>query len=236
MSDEANIAANGAQGTARPTGEPTVPDVSDQAYELTRVAKETGQKLRELQGAVDSLEQAALFQEPEFEEALLMPSAELQKRYTGEHAQQIEHRRLTAAYMLQIGCPVEHIAKLLHMNKRLVVALATELGKATAQFTDGYATELLKMAGEFFAQARTRIGEASPLQAATAGGILVDKALQVKLMGASSEMGLVIETEQESEALQSARAFLKSKRENKVVPDGQPAFAEAVARQGEVAE
>jgi hypothetical protein len=180
--------------------------------EVGRAAKGVREAARTLFEKSLASEQLALFGEPEFEEALLWPADKISKQYTGEHARQIEWRRNTAAYMLQIGCPAEHIAVLLHMNKRLVEALAGQLGAGMAQFTDGYADELLKMAGEMFAVARLKKGEANTLQAATAGGILVDKAMSVKLVSAAGEKPAIEVEAADNKCANLERLILEKKK------------------------
>lgn len=145
--------------------------------------QEVARRAKQLGSAALELEQLSLLDEPEFEDALLLPNDEIKKRYTGEQSKQILWRRDTAAYMLGIGVPKEHIAKLLRMNPRLVTALAMAMTKGTTRLVNEYADALLQMSAEAFAAARLKIEDANYLGLMTGGAILVDKHVALKSMG-----------------------------------------------------
>lgn len=177
---------------------------------IQKQREDLGRKAKELASAAMELEQAALFNEPVFEEALLLENEEIRRRYTGENAKQIEWRRDAAVYMLARQCPVEEIARVLHMNTRLVAAIAAQRGAQFGQFTEKYAQELMASAAGDIALADTKKHEASYLQLVTGAGIKTDKALAIKQLGAMQEdASETIDADGESEALKKFREGLK---------------------------
>ncbi len=169
-----------------------------------------GRQAKELARTAMDLEQLALLDEEPFEEALLWETDRIQKQYNGEHSKQIIWRRDAAAYMVRIGCPKEHICAVLRMNSRVVDALAARCVSSVAKFADEYAEQLLKLGAEMFAAAHLKKDEANTLQAATAGGILTDKAIAIKMLGGGlAAPETAIDVEEQDEELKRFREGLK---------------------------
>ena len=135
---------------------------------VERGAKDVLKATRELAERTFALEQAALFGEVEFEEALFYPVAELRKRYTAEQATKMEWRRNACIRMLAYGIQAKDIAKDLHMNLRTISALATQNGKMLAGFSDKFAQELMTSAAADIALAETKRDESSHIHAPSA--------------------------------------------------------------------
>lgn len=176
---------------------------------LDKKAKDATKQLRELQEAADEVRQASLFSEPEFEPELLMTVEERKKKYTGAQAEKMEWRRDATLLMLARAVPVEDIARVMRMNLRTITALAQRHGQQLATFSEEYAKQLNAIAGGWIALANTKAHEASTLQLATAAGILMDKALQVKGGLAPGDGEGAIELEAVDPKLEAAREFLK---------------------------
>lgn len=164
---------------------------------------------RELARTALELEQAALFSEEPFEEALLLPPDEIKKKYTGANGEKMVWRQEAALYMLGRQCPAADIARVLHMNLRVIAALAAQHGRKLAGFTEAFAQELASSAAADFALAETKRDQASYKDLNIGAGIKMTHAMGLKLAGVGSTMDDVIELEAENEKLTQAREFLK---------------------------
>ena len=177
---------------------------------LERKAKEVGKAVKELDAAAMQLQLEAIAGQPEFEAVMLEPVENIRKRYTGQHAQEIEIRRNACLYMLSRNCPVEDIAHILKMNLRTINALAGLNAETLAAFDQNYADWLNRGSARAFAHALAKLPESNALQAATVGGIMADKAKSIKdgVPQGGEELPVI---ELEDPALKSAREFLKLK-------------------------
>lgn len=166
-------------------------------------------KAKELAGAALALEQASLFNEYPFEEGLLLPVEEMRKRYTGKNGESMEWRRNTAIYMLNRDCPVQDICELLHMNRRVVWALASKNPRLCAKFSKEFAEQLVASAAGDLALADTKKTEASYKDLHIGAGIKLTHATAISLMSGSADMDSAIEVEQVNEKLEQFREKLK---------------------------
>lgn len=182
--------------------------------ETQELRKEVAERAKELARSALELEQAALFDEEPFEQELLLSTEEIRKRYTGKNGEQIEWRKNAAIYMLARQCPAKDIARILHMNLRVIAALASQNGRQLAGFTEAFAQELLGGAASDFALAETKKHEASYKDLNIGAGIKMTHAVNLKLAGVGAGSTDVIELEAENEKLVKAREFLKLRSAN----------------------
>lgn len=180
---------------------------------------------KELVESALALEQTALFAEEPFEEGLLLPIEEIHKRYTGKTAQQLEWRRTAALYMIARGCPLQDIEKILHMNHRVIAALASQNGRTIAAFSEDYAKELLASAAGDIALADTKKHEASYKDLHIGAGIKLTHAQNLKATMGAGDLQPVTDIEAENPALASARKLLESLK-------AKPQTGEATGGQG----
>jgi hypothetical protein len=180
---------------------------------LARTAKEAGAVIKELAFKALELEQAALFEEPEFEPAFFMEPEAVKKRYTAAQCEKFDMRRRTCVYLLARNCPIQDIQRLLEMNFRTVKAIAAQNGRALAGFTEAYADELQASAASDIALADTKKHEASYKDLHIGAGIKLTHATALKLTvsGVDPNDG-VIDLEEENPTLQKARQFLKARQ------------------------
>jgi hypothetical protein len=161
---------------------------------VTRGAERVAKKAKNIQEAAKLLfeealatEQMALFNEPEFEEAMVLDGPELRKKYTGKQAEKIEWRRNMCLFLLSREVPVQDIGKLMHMNVRTIRTLAASHGRATAAFTEEYAMRLLGSAGSDIALADTKRDEASYKDLHIGAGIKLTHATALRLVAEAGE-------------------------------------------------
>jgi hypothetical protein len=167
----------------------TVGEVKKGAQEVAEAAKNAKKAVGELFGKVFDMEQMALFDQPEFEEALLLDGETLRKRYTAAQAEKIEWRMNACLYMLGRECPVEEIAVILHMNLRTVAAIAAQNGRKLGAFTAQFANELVADAASDIALARTKRDTASYKDLHIGAGIKMQHAAALKIVVDSSPDG-----------------------------------------------
>jgi len=154
--------------------------------------------------------------EEPFEEALLLPQEDVAKRYTAEHARQIQWRRDAAIYMLAHGLPVHDIARICHMNTRLVSALATKEAQKYAAFSEDYAHGLLASAAGDIALADTKKQDADYKDLVQGARWKTQSALEVKLIGAGGDAVEAMDVVgEESPALKKFREELAKSRKQK---------------------
>ena len=180
-----------------------------QPVETRELRQTVAEQAKALARSALELEQAALFDEEPFEEGLLLPNEEIAKRYTGKNGKDMLWRKETAIYMLARQCPAQDIARLLHMNLRVIAALASQNGKQLAGFTEAFAQELLGSAAGDIALAETKKHDASYKDLNIGAGIKMTHAVNLKLAGMGGAMDNAIELEAENEKLAQAREFLK---------------------------
>jgi len=174
MSDEINNgnAAGGRSDT--PALQPT--NTAQLRQDVARRAKLLGESAAEL-------EQAALFDEPEFEEALLLEPEEITKRYTAENSKQIIWRQDACVKLLARQCPARDIADILHMNLRTISAIAAQNGVRIAKFSEGFAEILLSSAASDIAFAQTKRDEAGYKDLHIGAGIKLTHAQSLRSLG-----------------------------------------------------
>ncbi|MDE2103422.1 MAG: hypothetical protein KGL39_39640 [Patescibacteria group bacterium] len=176
-------------------------------HDVRERTKATERTLKELHGAVDGLQQASLFAEYPFEAELLLPAAELRKRYTGEQATKMDWRRNACIRMLAYRIPAEDIAADLHMNLRTIAALAQQNGAMLSGFSEKYANELMASAAADIALADTKKQDASYKDLHIGAGIKMQHAMAVKLVADTGAPA--VDVEAESERLKALREHLK---------------------------
>jgi hypothetical protein len=107
------------------------------------------------------------------------------------------------------------IARVLHMNKRLVGALASQNARLYADFSERYAKELLADAAADFALAATKRDDANYAQLNLGGKLKVDAAIALKMIGAGGgEPAEAQDIEANNPALARALAFLEGRSVN----------------------
>lgn len=151
---------------------------------LRPLREQLSRESKALSRTAAELEQTALFAEPEFEEALLLPQEEVEKRYTAENAKQIEWRRKACVKLLARQMPAEDIADILSMNHRTVGAIASQEYMKIAGFSEQYADALLSDAASTLAIARGKRESAPYNQLMFGAGVLMTHAAAIKLIGA----------------------------------------------------
>lgn len=164
---------------------------------------------KQLMAATQDLIQTALFEEPEFEEALLLSQDEVEKNYTAENAKQIEWRRKACVKLLGRQLSTKDIADILSMNTRTVTAVAAQegfkIGMEAAKLSD-FAQNL---AGSFAMQAAQKAHEAGPKDLMIMHGIARDTAINLRAVAGGYDPNAgAIEVLAENPALVSARKRL----------------------------
>lgn len=202
--------APGPEGAAADHPAPTAADAGALRLAQRQVgakSKEVKQALEKLGEATEALQQAALFDEPEFEAGLLMPAEERRKIYTGEQATKMDWRRNACIRMLAYRIPAEDIAADLHMNLRTIAALAQQNAMMLAGFSEKYAQELMASAAADIALADTKKQDASYKDLHIGAGIKMQHAMAVKLVADTGAP--VTEVDAENEKLKAFREKLK---------------------------
>jgi hypothetical protein len=172
----------------------------------TRELRQTvAEQAKALARSALKLEQAALFDEEPFEEALLLSPEEIKKRYTGSNGEKMVWRQETALYMLGRQCPAQDIARVLHMNLRVISALAAQNGRKLAGFTDSFVNELMASAGADISMSETKRHEASYKDLGIVGGIKLTHVANLKLASVGGQVDGAIDVTNEDEELRKFR-------------------------------
>lgn len=181
--------------------------------ELAAARKELSDQVRAVVSAAQELEQLALIEETPFEEALLLTTEEVRKRYTAENAPQIIWRRKACVELLAMNVPCKDIARILSMNRRTVEAVAAQEGQKIAAFSELHVAALVSSAMADIALADTRRSTAGHKDLHIAAGIKLTHAQSLKLLSAGNvDEGNVIQLEEENPKLVEARKFLEARK------------------------
>jgi hypothetical protein len=190
-----------------------LPGVPVPVAELAAARKELSDQVRAVVSAAQDLEQLALIEETPFEEALLLTTEEVRKRYTGENARQIEWRRKACVELLAMNVPSNDIGRILSMNHRTVEAIASQEGQKIAAFSETHVAALVSSAMADIALADTRRSTAGHKDLHIAAGIKLTHAQSLKLLSAGNvDEGNVIQLEEENPKLVEARKFLEARK------------------------
>lgn len=195
------------QEAARGDARPTIPRAEIQA-----ARKELATQAKIVQAAAVELEQLALIEEIPFEEAMVLTTEEVAKRYTAENARQIEWRREACIKLLARQCPAEDICDILKMNHRTVAAIAAQEGVKIGAISGQIADALASSAMGDLALADTKKHNASYKDLGIVAGIKLTHSMAFKLGGAAGDDTTTVELEQENEKLAQARKFLEARK------------------------
>ena len=142
---------------------------------------------------MNSLNQIPLIK-AESDEALLLPPAELRRRYPAKAVEKIEHRRDPILAMLASGVfTLERIAEACHVNVRTVKQLAELHSAAIAKDMNALGEKFLAEAAMTMTVAKDKRDKASYRDQMVGAGILATNGLALKqaASGAASEAPLV---------------------------------------------
>lgn len=133
-------------------------------------------------------------------------------------------RKAICVRLLAAQVPVAEVCRLLHMREETVKAIAAQNGARLAEFSERYACGLLGMGMAAFAVADTKKQDARYAELMVGGGILTDKALQIKIAmaGSMEDEKKALDVEVEDPELTRARAFLEAKQKAKELPELKP--------------
>lgn len=151
--------------------------------------------------------QPALFVGEE-DAAILFPPEVLRKRYTAEHAAELE-RLATAICMLLPTWPVETIARQLHVNLRTVRALAAREAEKVAGCSSGCAEVLMRTGFRWVALARSREHEAGFKDLTVGAGIIMQHARDLAAMGQIEQEKSTKEVVDHAEAAAELRRLME---------------------------
>jgi hypothetical protein len=145
------------------------------------------------------------------DDALLLPRAEMEKRYTGKTVARIETKRNYILDLLAVGLPIEIIAKRTHSNKRIVVALGALYAQQVASDSMRFAQALRAKASRFLFLADQKAGDAKFGELMVGVGIATQRAQELEA-GASAltDFAETIDADAESEGLRKFREGLKT--------------------------
>ena len=141
--------------------------------------------------------------------ALLLPQQESRKRYTADQVQQLEYKRNAIVLLLGFGCPVEVIARQLHVNLRTVAALAARNAEEVAGSMKMLGETSLALGARWLGLAKMREHDASFLQLATGAGIAIDKGLALSAMGQMSDGDGAKEVTDHAQAAEALRRLME---------------------------
>jgi hypothetical protein len=210
------VVSREARDTAPEAG--ALPRLVPDGHAVKAVREKVGRVANELAKSALQMEQLALLEDYQFEEALLLPPEDVAKRYTAENGKQIEWRRHACLKLIALHCPAEQICDILHMNHRTVAALASQNGAAIAKFSQGFALQLLASGASDIALADTKRHEAGYKDLVIGAGIKFTHAQSLNMMTGASEQP-AIDVDPVDERAEQARAWLEAKKPKVAEPE-----------------
>ena len=153
--------------------------------------------------------------EAESDVALLLPSPELQKRYTGAQAEKIEWRRDCIIGMLGAGVfTIERICEMAHANCRVVKQLAQMHAAKISQDLQRCGERFISDAAMTFEMAKEKREQAPYRDLMVGGGILATNGLAIKMAGAASgsDAATVIDVDTVNSKADAARKWLANRK------------------------
>jgi hypothetical protein len=136
----------------------------------------------------------------ESDAAFFLSDSQLRKRYTAALAREVEGKRELILMCLAAGFPVEDIAKNARVNYRTVQALAARDGERVAGELKTLGRAIRSTGARWYALARTKEGEATFIQLATAASYALQRSNEIEVIAGMGEVG------EEKSAIASAGA------------------------------
>jgi hypothetical protein len=152
------------------------------------------------------------------EEALLLPTEQLRKRYTAGQAQKIDWKRDCIKALLACGLPIETVALKAHVNERIVKEILAIYAASIAADMGAFGDYAMSRAAKFLALADQK-AHAAPFKEQIAAASFIGKmGMDMKLAstGMDSAEQPAIDVENENEQLQRAREWLQKMQNEKL--------------------
>ena len=134
--------------------------------------------------------QLELVQEEDREDVLLLlPAEQRRKHCTGGQAEKLEWKRDAILALIGSGWPVRSIKQVMRVSEHTILVLARRNAEKVATFSLEYADALLKKGADLLTVGLLKAEDLSPMQAFMAHGIVTDKALAIKAVAGTGEVG-----------------------------------------------
>jgi hypothetical protein len=148
----------------------------------------------------------------ESDEALLLNGDEFQKRFTGTTAEKLEVKRNGIVALFGCGLPVNFIAQTMHCSERIVKLLGAKYSGLAANSSKEMGKVLGGLAMKAAFHIDQKMGDARVGELGVVMGIALQRKQEMELAGMMSpENEDVVDLEEESPALKSARKFFEDR-------------------------
>lgn len=151
--------------------------------------------------------------EAESDDVLFLDHGRLSARFTAKTVDRIEMKRNYILDLISTGMPPEHIASRTRTDKRVVVLLGAKYSEQIAANVPLFAAFLRQKAAKAMAIASDKLETAKVGELAMFAGIAIKSAGEMEASAAGVTEDNVVELEEATPELQSAREYLAKKKQ-----------------------